>query len=406
MEKKSSSSRFSLEKSGLMPQEEMLEVGTKRREISIGIPLESNKHESRLALTPQAVQLLVDQGHHVIIERNAGKNASYLNNHYSECGGHIVDDKKEVYHSDIVLKVAPLTDEEIDLLKGHQVVISSLNFSSQKENTIKKLMAKRITAIAFEKIKDKYECYPVVRSMSEIAGIASVLIGSEYLSNVNKGKGVLLGGITGITPAEVVILGAGTAAEFAARTAIGLGAEVSVFENSVHKLRRLQNYVGRRLSTSIFHPVVLEKSLKSADLVIGAMHLIEKGPRYLITEDMVKGMKNGSVIVDISIDHGGCVETSDIRDHGNPVYTAHGVIHYCVSNIPSRVARTATIALSNVFAPILMEIGDSGGLKHLLKNDQGLRKGVYLFNGILTNNYLGQRFGILSKDIDLLLAAF
>ena len=236
--------------------------------------------------------------------------------------------------------------------------------------------------------------------------ITSILIASEYLSNVHKGKGVMLGGITGITPAEVVILGAGTAAEYAARAAIGLGAEVKIFDNSIYKLRRVQNFVGQRLHTSIFHPRVLQKTLKSADVVIGAVHLIGKGPRFYITEDMVKGMKKGSVIVDISIDQGGCVETSESRSHHDPVYTKHGVVHYCVSNIPSRVARTASIALSNVFAPILMSIGDSGGIQTHLKDNQGLRRGIYIYNGILTNSYIGNHFGILSKDIDLLLAAF
>ncbi len=388
-----------------MPQEEMLEVGRKKASISIGIPREGSKTESRVPLTPEAVELLVNNGHQVLVEENAGKEASYLDTDYSECGG-MISKRGEVFRSDIILKVAPLTEEEMDLLKGNQAVISSLHIASQQESAIRKLMGKRMTAIAYEKIKDKFDCYPVVRSMSEIAGIASVQIAAEYLSNVNKGKGVLLGGITGITPAEVVILGAGTAAEYAVRAALGLGAVVKVFDNSVHKLRRLQNYIGQRISTSIFHPRVLEKSLRSADVVIGAVHLIEKGPRFFITEEMVRGMKKGSVIVDISIDQGGCVETSECKSHAEPIFTRHGVIHYCVSNIPSRVARTASIALSNVFTPILLEIGESGGMKQILKENQGLRKGVYLYNGMLTNQYIGKLFGIQSKDLDLLLAAF
>jgi len=406
METNDSLSRLPLGKAGMMAQEEMLEVGKKRQFISIGIPKESLKYESRVSLTPEAVELLVGNGHQVIIERGAGLEASYLDKDYSELGGQITDNRADVYQCDIILKVAPLTLEEIEILKGNQVIISSLHVTSQNEEYIRRLMNKKMTAIAFETIMDKFNHYPVVRSMSEIAGIASILIATEYLSNVHKGKGVLLGGITGITPAEIIILGAGTAGEYAARVAMGLGAVVKVFDNSVHKLRRLQNYVGRRLSTSIFHPRVLEKALKSADVVIGAIHLIEKGPRCYVTENMVKGMKKGSVIVDISIDQGGCIETSEQRDHGSPVFTKHGVIHYCVPNIPSRVARTASIALSNVFNPILLEIGEAGGIKQQLKDDTGLRKGVYIFNGILTSQYLGNRFGIQAKDIDLLLAAF
>lgn len=404
MEEKNPSG-FSLGNSRLMPREEMLEVEKKKAQMSIGIPREADVHESRVPLTPEAVELLVNNGHEVLVERNAGREASYQDNDYSECGASITT-REEVFGTDTILKVAPLAADEISLLKGGQTVISSLHITSQNETGIRTLMSKKMTAIAFEKIKDKYDCYPVVRSMSEIAGIASVHIAAELLSNVHKGKGVLLGGVTGITPAEVVILGAGTAAEYAARAALGLGAMVKIFDNSVHKLRRIQNYVGQRLSTSIFHPRVLEKALRSADVVIGAVHLIEKGPRFFITEEMVKAMKKGSVIVDISIDQGGCVESSECKTHADPMFVKHGVIHYCVPNIPSRVARTASIALSNVFTPILLCIGEAGGVKQILKEDAGLRKGVYLFNGILTNQYVGKHFNIPSRDIDLLLAAF
>lgn len=393
-------------KSRLFPQEEMLETARKSKSLIIGIPRESWKHENRVGLTPEAVELLVNQGHEVRIEHNAGQNASYSDTDYSDCGGTILDDAGMIYQSDIILKIASLTKKELSLLKGNQMVLSSLHVSSQNGDYYKELMRKKITAIGFENIRDKYGRFPVVRSMSEIAGLASILLASEYLDNVHGGKGVLLGGITGITPAEVVILGAGTAAEFATRAALGLGATVKIFDPSVHKLKRLQNYIGTRLQTSVFHPRVLEKSLKSADVVIGAIHLVDESPRFYVTEEMVKKMKKGSVIVDISIDQGGCVETSECRNQGDPVVVKHGVIHYAVSNIPSRVARTASIALSNVFAPILMNISGAGGVKNFLREDPGLRKGVYLFNGILTNPYIGRKYNILSKDIDLLLAAF
>jgi len=407
MEETSNGIRFSLSKESLMPQEEVLETTLKRRSLSIGIPRESDPYENRVSLTPEAVEILVNEGHQVILEHDAGRQASYSDHDYSECGAMIVDTVKEVLQSDLVLKVSPLTFEEASMLKGGQTIISSLHLTNHTEKYIRKLMQKKVTAIAFENIRDKFEHYPVVRSMSEIAGLASILIAGEYMSNVHKGKGVLLGGVSGITPTEVVILGAGTAAEYAARAALGLGAVVKVFDSSVYKLKRLQTYLGERIQTSIFHPRVLTKALKSADVVIGAVHLTgTEKKRYIITEEMVKGMKSGAVIVDISIDQGGCVETSECRDHGNPVYTRHGVIHYCVANIPSRVARTASIALSNVFTPILMDIGDAGGIENRLREDPGLRKGVYLFKGILTNAVIGRRFGILSKDLDLLLAAF
>lgn len=401
-----SDSRFTFGRASLLPQEEMLEVETKRKSLTIGIPREAQKYESRVALTPEAVDQLVNNGHEVKIESGAGKAANYSDTDYSELGGFITDNKGEIYQSDIILKIAPLAIEEIDLLNEKQVVISSLHLNSQTRQFIQKLMKKKITAIAFENIKDEHNCYPVVRSMSAIAGNTSILIAAEYLSNSRNGKGVLLGGIPGITPAEVVILGAGTAAESAARAALGLGAHVKVFDNSVHRLRRLQNNLGRGLYTSVFHRQVLERSLKAADVLIGAMYLIEKGPRYMVTEEMVKLMKKGAVIVDISIDQGGCIETSECRTQVDPVYTKHGVIHYCVPNLPSRVARTASIAISNVFLPMLTDMGDSGGLQKYLKENTGVRNGIYIFNGTLTNGFIGKHFDIPSQDINLLMAAF
>ena len=401
-----SDSRFTFGKASLLPQEEMLEVGTKRKQLTIGIPREAQKYESRVALTPEAVDQLVSYGHDVIIESGAGNAVHYSDTDYSELGGFITREKAEVYQSDIILKIAPLSMEEIDMLGEKRIVISSLHLNSQTKQFIRRLIKKKVTAIAFENIKDEHNCYPVVRSMSTIAGNTSVLIAAEYLSNFRGGKGVMLGGIPGITPAEVVILGAGTAAESAARAAIGLGAHVKVFDNSVHRLRRLQNNIGQRLYTSVFHRQVLERSLKAADVLIGAIYLIEKGPRFMVTEDMVRLMKKGAVIVDISIDQGGCIETSECKTQADPVYTKHGVLHYCVPNLPSRVARTASIAISNVFLPLLIDIGESGSLQRYLKENPGVRNGVYMYNGTLTNNFIGKHLDIPSQDIDLLMAAF
>lgn len=398
--------RFALGKGGLLPQEEMLEVAKKQKKLIIGLPKEEESIESRVPLTPEAVEILVNNGHEVIIESNLGKAANYSDTDYSEKGGIIVKDKKTVLLSEIILKVAPLTPFEIDNLKGQQTVLSSLLLINHTEEYIRSLMSKKITALAFENIKDENDCYPVVRSMSSIAGTTSILIAGEYLSNARGGKGVMLGGITGITPTEVVIIGAGTAAEFAVRAAYGLGAFVKVFDNSVHNLVQLQNILGLRLHTSVFHPQVLEKALKSADVLIGARQSFDKGPRFYVTEEMVKEMKRGSVIIDINIAQGGCIETSECRTLNDPVYTKHGVIHYSIPNLPSRVARTASIALSNVFLPILLRTAESGGFTQQLKEDLGLRHGVYIYNGILTNHLIGSHFGISSSDIDLLMAAF
>ncbi|MBN1599731.1 MAG: alanine dehydrogenase [Bacteroidales bacterium] len=391
---------------GLMPQEEMLEIGKKQKKLVIGIPRENHKLEKRVSLTPEAVEILVNNGHDVIIEKGAGEGANYSDRDYSERGGFIIDTRKQVLTAEIILKVAPLEEEEIESLKGHQVIFSSLHINQQSNNYVKNIMDRKVTTIAYEYIKNSYGCYPVLQSMSSLSGSVAIMIAAELLSNNQGGKGIILGGISGITPTEVILIGAGTAAEFASRAALALGAFVKVFDTSVQKLEELQRNVGTRLHTSIFHPQVLMRTLKSADVLIGCMPYFYSGPRFFITEDMVKSMKKGSVIIDLSIDQGGCIETAECRSLIEPVYTRHDVIHYSVPNITSRVARTASIAISNIISPIIVELGNCGGIKPLLKENVGVRQGVYIYNGILTNDYIGNRFDIPSKDIDLLMAAF
>ena len=284
--------------------------------------------------------------------------------------------------------------------------MSYLKVLKQDEETLRAMIRKNVTAIAFERIKDRNGELPVVESMSEINGITSVLIASEYLSNQHGGKGVMLGGIAGVTPTEVIIIGGGTAGEYAARAALGLGSVVKIFDNSVHTLRNFQSSIGQRLQTSVYHPQVLKKALKSADVLIGAIQIEDLRPWYQITEDMIKIMKKGAVVIDLSIDRGGCIETTECREMEDPVYEKHGVIHFSAWNLPSRVARTASIAFSNVFTPMVQELADAGSIDAMLKSSPGLSHGVYVYRGILTSETLGQKFGILSKDINLLLAAF
>ncbi len=393
-------------KAGMFPQEEMLEVGRKRSRLIIGIPKDHPDIESRVALTPEAVEVLVNQGHEVIIESGAGKAANYTDHDYSENGGFIVQEKEQVYQCDIILRLSPLSAEEIKLLKGDQILFTTLNLPQQTETCIRMLMQKRVIAVAFEFLRGEDNSFPVIKAMSEIAGTAAVQVASEYLSNSRNGKGVLLGGVSGITPTEIVILGAGTAAEYAARAAMGLGASIKVFDYSLIKLRRLQKHLGTRIYTSVFHPKVLRKDIQSADVVIGAMYQHTNVPRMLLDEDMVRKMKEGSVIIDLTIDQGGCIETSEIRTIENPTFTKFGILHYCVPNIASRVSRTASIAMSNVLSPLLIEMGEFGGFMNHLKENRGLRNGVFIYNGILTKKSIGDRFGIPSRDIDLLLAAF
>lgn len=406
MNEKGKSGKVTFGNTVFMPKEEHLETAVKNRRITIGIPCDKKEDEKRVALTPESVNLLVENDNEVIIQKGAGLGANYTDKDYSENGAIISDSPARVYSADVIIKVAPFSERDTEYLKGNQVVFSYLNVLKLNEETLAKLIRKKVTAIAFEKIRDRNGEMPVVESMSEIAGITSVLVASEYLSNMHGGKGVMLGGITGVTPTEVIILGANTAGEYAARAAIGLGSTVKIFDNSLPGLRRFQNLVGQRLQTSTIHPQVLKKALKSADVLIGAIELEDLKPWYYITEDMVRSMKKGSVIIDLSIDRGGCIETTECRALKDPVYEKHGVIHFSAWNLPSRVARTASIALSNIFTPMLQSLADAGGITQLLKYDQGLRNGAYLYNGMLTNETLGQKFGIISNDLDLLISAF
>ncbi len=386
----------------LQPQESMLEVKSRKNSLQIGIPREISFQENRIALTPLSVALLVNNGHQVMLETNAGQAANFSDKDYSEQGAQIVYDSKSVYESDIVIKVAPPMMPEIELMKPGQILISTLQISTLKTENLQALLNKRITALSYEHLRDEGNILTVIRAMSEIVGATSVLIAAEYLSNVFNGKGLMLGGITGVPPTEIVILGAGTVGELAARTALALGAEVKVFDPSIYKLRRLQSSIGNRVFTSVMQPIVLEKAITTCDVAIGAMRAEDGRSPCIVTEETVSHMKPNSVIIDVSIDQGGCFETSKVTNHAHPVFRKYDVIHYCVPNIASRVARTATYALTNIFTPILLDIGEKGGIANVIWQKAGVRNAVYIYNGHLTNKHLAERFNIPCKDLDLL----
>ena len=393
----------SLLQGSLSTKEEMLEVKKKKGELFIGIPKEISFQERRVALVPEAVSLLVSNGHRVRIEHEAGLGATFSDHDYSEAGAEICHDPKQIYECDIILKVAPPIEEEIDMMVGNQTFISALQLVTQPKQILQKLIAKKITAIAWDYVRDEEGVFSTVRTMGEIAGTTSILIAGELLSSFSSGKGMMLGGIAGVQPTEVVIIGAGTVGEFATRSALGLGASVKVFDNSLSRLRRLQNDLGSRVYTSIIQPKVLAKAIRRADVVIGALRgPIGQSP-CVVDERMIESMKEGSVVVDVSIDQGGCFETSKVTNHNEPTFVKHGVVHYCVPNIASRVSRTASFALSNIFSPLILEMGDKGGVPELIRSQKGFRNGVYIFRGILTNEVLGKAFGIKSKNIDLIL---
>lgn len=389
----------------LVPQEEMLEVGRRKKQLLIGIPKETAYQEHRVALIPAAVGMLVNRGHEVIIQREAGKAVHFQDNDYSEVGAQIVESVEEVFRADMILKVAPPTEKEIEMLHNKQILISALQLTVQPKDLLKKMMQKKVCAVAWDYIQDKDEIYPIIRAMGEIAGNTAVQIASEYMSSDKNGPGTMLGGISGVAPSEVVIIGAGTVGEYATRAALGVGASVKVFDDSIYRLRRLQNDIGERIFTSVIQPKELKKAIKNADVAIGALRAKHGRTPLVVSEEMVKEMKYGSVIVDVSIDQGGCFETSEVTSLTDPVFKKYGVIHYCVPNIASRVPRTASHALSNIFAPILTDMGEQGGFENYIKRDPGFRNGVYVYNGTLTNDILGETFELPYKDLDLLLAA-
>ncbi len=394
------SSPFS--KQQLLPQEETLEVLKQKRELFIGLPKENQYQEQRICLTPDAVNAITSHGHRVLIEAGAGEGAHFSDLDYTNAGAEISRDTKKVFGCPLLLKVEPPTLAEIELLNPQATVISALQIKTQDKLYFEHLAKKRVTAIAFEYIKDDDGKYPAVRSLSEIAGISSVLIASEIMAATNNGNGLMFGNISGVPPVEVVIIGAGTVGEFAARSAIGLGANVKIFDNSITKLRNIQSNLRQTVYTSTLQPKNLLKSLKRCDVAIGAIRGKDRSP-IVVSSSMVEHMKKGAVVIDVSIDMGGCFETTEVTNHNKPTIEKFGVIHYGVPNIPSRYPKTASVSISNIFTPYLLKLGEEGGLENSLRFDRGLRNGLYMYHGILTNKSVGEWFDLQYSDINFLI---
>jgi alanine dehydrogenase len=386
-------------------QEEVLDIKFRTKPLMIGIPKEIAFQENRIGLIPEAVSVLVANGHEVLMEHNAGEGSRYSDIDYSEAGAKIVFDKEEVYKCPILVKTAPPVEVDLPFLQMNQTIISPLHLTALEKGLMEKLMAKKITALAIENIKDENQNYPILRSMGEITGSAVMLIAGQYLSNFNQGKGVLLGGISGVPPTKVVIIGADIIGEFATRNALALGASVKVFDNNVSRLQRLQNNLGQRVWTSVLEPKILAKQLKTCEVAIGALRNDFSRAPIVVTEDMVSAMRPGSIIIDVAIDRGGCFETSELTNHENPIKIKHGVLHYGVPNIPSGFARTASQAISNVLMPLLVQIGDLGGLSEIIWQQVQLREGIYLYKGALTDIYISEKFNLKYTDLNLLIAS-
>lgn len=394
------------EERSLFPEECLLREIARQPRLSIGLPRENAHAETRLALTPEGVAIITEEGHSVYVQRGAGEPMSYSDLQYSEAGAFMVDTEAEVFGADMVLKIAPPTIEELALMHDRSTLFSMLQLSNLSSECIRLMMKKKMNAIAYELIKDEQKAFPVVNSISEIEGNTAIAVAAELMSNERGGKGILLGGVAGITPTEVVILGAGITGSVAARTALALGAQVKVFDHDIAKLRKIQHYLGQQVFTSVIHPTVLFKALASADAVIGNLRYINGSDRFMVSEDLVKTMKVGAIIIDLSIDQGGCFETSECKTLQHPIFEKHGVIHYCVPNISARVARTSSIALSNIFAPMLLKIANSGSVNSAITESVGFRHGAYIYSGVLVNRLIGDYYSIPSNDIGLLIPGY
>lgn len=386
----------------LLPQEETLEITKQKGELYIGMPKEAYFQEKRICLTPDAVNTIVNNGHRILIEKGAGLEAGFTDREYSDAGAKITANTEEVLGCPIILKVEPPTLGELQMIKPKSIIISALQLKTRKKEYFETLAKKKITALAFEFIKDRDNSYPMVRALSELAGTASILIAAELMVNAERSNGLLFGNISGVSPVEVVVIGAGTVGEFAVRSALGLGANVRVFDNSVTKLRRIQTNVGRILHTSTLQQKNLVKSLMRCDVAIGAIRGVNRSP-VVVTEEMVQKMKKGSVIIDVCVDMGGCFETTEMTTHDNSTFTKYDVIHYGVPNIPARYPKTASLSISNIFSPYLLEIGENGGLENAIRFDHSLRNGIYFYRGILTNKAISDWFELPYSDLNLLI---
>ena len=386
-------------------QVERLEVRSKGDGITIGVPKEDHYNESRVALVPNSIRSLIGYGHQVVIESGAGEESQYSDQNFASAGADISKNKEEVYKAKILLKSSPPTIKELNYLAEGQILITPLQLPLITKEYIDLLKQKRVTAIAMEHLRYEDGSFPVIRVMSEIAGRMAIMTAADLLTINSGGRGVMLGGVSGVPPSKVVILGAGVVGEHAARTALGLGASVRIFDNDIYKIIRLQNKIGHQLHTSSLNPEYIAYQLTSADVVIGAIHSKTGRTPIIVTEEMVSNMKKGSVIIDVSIDQGGCFETSQITSHDRPTFIKYDVTHYCVPNIASKVARTSSQAISNILTPLLLRIGNGQKISDILYHYEGIRNGVYTYQGHVTNEYLSRRFGQKFTALELLLTS-
>lgn len=369
----------------------------------IGIPKENLKEEKRVGLAPAGVDSLIRLGHTVFFERGAGEGSQFSDEDYRKVGATIVFSAEEIFkRSEFIAKVQPLTETEADLLQEEQILFTFLHLAVSKKSIVENLLKKNVTAVGYELIEDD-QGLPVLHAMSEIAGPLSIQVSERYLeSSVKGGRGILLGGITGVAPAAVVILGAGVVGTTAAKAALGRGAQVIVIDKDLNRLRRIEELMPGKLTTVMANPYTITRGVKFADVLIGAVLIKGEKTPHLVTEAMVKEMKKGAVVVDVSIDQGGCIETSRITTLSDPIFLYHDVIHYCVPNMPALVSRTASYGLNNAAIGYIQSIAEHG-LASALLADPGLAKGVCTYNESCTNEAIANIFNLEYRKLHIFL---
>jgi alanine dehydrogenase len=370
--------------------------------MNIGVPKEIKNNENRVGITPAGVASFKKNGHEVLIETNAGLGSGFTDQDYRDAGALIVTTAKEAWSADMVIKVKEPLVEEYQYFREGLILYTYLHLAPEPELT-KALVDKKVIAIAYETIQLENGSLPLLTPMSEVAGRMSIQIGAQFLEKPNGGKGVLLGGVPGVTPANVVIIGGGIVGTNAAKMAVGLGANVTILDVNIDRLRQLDDLFGGRLKTLASNSYNIAEAVKNADLVIGAVLIPGARAPQLVTEEMVKTMQPGSVVVDVAIDQGGSIATIDhITTHSDPTYVKHGVVHYAVANMPGAVARTSTIALTNVTIPYGVQIANSGYKQAALYN-KALAKGINVIGGRVTYKAVAEAHGYPYTAIDSVL---
>lgn len=384
-------------------QEEMLLISPQKKKLSIGIPKEDFKNERRISFTPNTVQFLTNNGIKVYIEAGAGLSSGYSDLEFSESGGTILDQQVAVFKSDVIVKISPPTIQQISYLEKNQILISSLNLKTLDRTYFELLAGKRITAIALEYINDEFGTLPFVHFMSEIAGRVAVNIASNFLMQKH---GTLLGGTGGTKPSEIVIIGAGDVARSTVKFALETGALVKVYDQSISRLKALEEHIPGNVYCSILNDSTLMADLSNADVVIAALSNQDVGAQYVVSEELITNLKKNSIVIDLSIDQGACFETSKVTSFEKPTFVKHGITHYGIPNIPSTVPRTASDVLGNIYLQLFSNFQNYFNINHFLKNDSNFRNGLYFYNGVLVNKHIGELYDLPNQDLDLIIAVF